>query len=341
MSAPFRAALAAAAELLRTLPRDRGGLRDARALFAAFSNSHPGLSPRLVTDQKPAASGVEHDILLKHPDEGTVALTWVPDEGSPWSICYADHWAANFLFTVSSDTTASVTVQEALLYLKMSRDRYPDLMDKLIEQQLIAMSIEADPPPVTRMERRSAEDAFRAANGLTSAAALQRRLQEWGVPRARFNDVLDQAVQRSKHRERVTAPGIKPYFNTHRSEFDRLRFFQVSAPTKAIANRIRSSAQRSGLAAASLSLAIKANGLGIETRTDSCFARSFPRPLKSSIASRTLGPMQHEGRWCLFQVLGRVPARLDENTRNSIEQIVFDDWIRRKRENAKIDWHWL
>src|SRR3954468_12534485 len=93
-------ALAEAIAVLRELPRHRHGERVARARFEQFKRSHPGLSCRLLAEAKPGSDDRDYDILLTIPDAGTVALSWHPDEGVPWTARYADHWAANFVLTV-------------------------------------------------------------------------------------------------------------------------------------------------------------------------------------------------------------------------------------------------
>src|SRR4051812_25408887 len=125
MQTAFDVALMHGILLLRGLPRRREEGAEARKGMDSFRTAPPGGRADLLVDKPPASRKVDYDLLLTHPDGGTVALTWRADEGIPWSVQYADHWAANYVVTVDAD---HVTVQEALLALKLAGRRHPDLM---------------------------------------------------------------------------------------------------------------------------------------------------------------------------------------------------------------------
>jgi hypothetical protein len=100
MAEPFEDALRTAVDLVRDLSRDRKDTAASKARFADWRSAHPGVPARLSVDCRPGWPFVEFDVLLEHPDGGTVGLTWRPDDGSPWTVAYADHWASNFVVTV-------------------------------------------------------------------------------------------------------------------------------------------------------------------------------------------------------------------------------------------------
>ena len=121
---------------------------------------------RRASRRRPASwltTGFEHDVLLEHPERGTVGITWCADDGTPWAITYADHWASNLVVSVDD---GDVTLQEALLFLKMAAEKASDLMESLVSEKIVAMAVQAEPPPVEHGELQAAADAFRIANGL-------------------------------------------------------------------------------------------------------------------------------------------------------------------------------
>src|SRR5262249_52159125 len=166
----FDEALSGAVSLLRGLPREREGMPEGRARLEHFRREYPGVRADLLVDQPPASRQVDYDLMLSHPEGGTLALSWRADGGVPWAVQYADHWAANYVLTVDA---REVTIQQALLFLKLTGDREPDLMTELVDQQLIAMAIDADPPPVSDEELQRAADEFRRASRLLNAESTR------------------------------------------------------------------------------------------------------------------------------------------------------------------------
>jgi putative peptide maturation system protein len=341
MPSAFEVALIEAVGLVRSLPRNRPQMADAAARFAAFKERHPQTPMRLVVDRPPGSHRIEHDILLEHSEEGTVAVTWRPDDGVPWSIAYADHWASNLVVTVTSGLTASVTVQEALFFLKMSRDKFPDLMEQIVEQQLIAMSIEADPPSVSQAELQDAADTFRSSRGLLKAEAMQRQLQEWGLTPVQFQEMVKQAIEREKLQDAVTERDIEPFFIANRGGFERIQYFRVTVPTARLAESLARHAAEAGLMTAAIALVGDPAAVGVQTEFTSRFARDFPGDLAVALPDVIIGPTRESGTWSLSQVFARQPATLDDETRGAVRQLLYRRWLQQKREGATVEWHWL
>src|SRR5689334_17028094 len=86
----FGMVLASAVDFLRELPRSDTEIATARRQSATWAASHPQLSARLVVDVPPGSVNVNFDVLLDHPDGGTVAISFAPDGDLPWSVYYAD-----------------------------------------------------------------------------------------------------------------------------------------------------------------------------------------------------------------------------------------------------------
>ncbi len=41
-----------------------------------------------------------------------------------------------------------------------------------------------------------------------------------------------------------------------------------------------------------------------------------------------------------MKVLAIIPARLDDRTRAAIKHILFNDWLAKRRQAARIEWCW-
>jgi putative peptide maturation system protein len=231
-------------------------------------------------------------------------------------------------------------VQEALLILKLAGEKQPDLMDRIVDEKVAALCVEADPPEVSDEELQSAADAFRAEHGLFTPESMRRRLQEWGITALRFEHMLLHAIQRRKLRERATAGQVEPYFEAHRSELDRLRVLWVSAPTMEPVSRIADSARESGLASA-IAVVVREPDLDdIQVQLGDRLREELPPPFVGAWDG-LIAPFEHAGRSCLAEILGKAPARLDARTRDHVERRLFRRFLDEKREAARVQWHWL
>jgi putative peptide maturation system protein len=197
VSASFDRALAEAASLLRELPRHRHAITTARQRFRQFTVAHPDTPARLLANARPGCDDTEYDILLIAPDGGTIAVSWHPDQGIPWTALYADHWAANFILTVNG---ANTSIQSALLYLNRVLNRRPDMMADLVARALTGAAVEASPPPLEEAEIDKAVDEFRI-NGLFSGAETQKWLDEMQLTMEALRSLVSRNLQVRKLRQ--------------------------------------------------------------------------------------------------------------------------------------------
>src|SRR5262249_8812559 len=62
--------------------------------------------------------------------------------------------------------------------------------------------------------------------------------------------------------------------------------------------------------------------------------------LFSAAAGQIVGPVAFENGSALVRILATAPAKLDEETRTAIKDILFDEWLAQRRSAARIDWYW-
>ena len=72
--------------------------------------------------------------------------------------------------------------------------------------------------------------------------------------------------------------------------------------------------------------------------------RDAPEEIRDSLFqsphASVLDPVRDGDRFAIVRVLSVAPARLDKVTRETIENILFDDWLEERRKNARIEWFW-
>jgi putative peptide maturation system protein len=336
MTPSFEHALADAVPLLKQMPRAREDLSKAQRQLKGFRAAHPDLRADLLIDKPPGSSRVDYDLLLGD-DSGTLALSWRTDGGVPWSVTYADHWAASLVVSVNE---VGVTVQDALLFLKLAADRQSDLMTALVDSQLIVEAIATDPPTVSRADLQAAADRFRRQHGLLTVEATRRWLAEAGMSVARFEECLTRAVQERALRDRVTADDIQPYFERHRMAFDLITCVQVTTPDESTALAMAQGARGADLTSAARETASAGRG-GVDALLRSQYAREWPEAAAAAGVGTMVGPTPSHGGYSVVEVLARRPAELDDETRAAIATVLFQEWLVARRNRASVRWHWL
>jgi putative peptide maturation system protein len=337
MQRTFEAALIDAVSFLKELPRERDAAATAHSRLKHFQEAHPSVRLHLLVDQPPGSPRVDYDLLLGLPDASTVALSWRPDDGVPWNIEYADHWAANFVVTVNG---WHATIQQALSYLKLWTHQFPDLMAELVNQTLIAQAIFEDPPPVSALEILAGAEEFRLARGFKTPEAMNRWLQETGLSASGFENLIRQNIQRRKFESRLTKDRVEPYFEAHTEDFEVIQFVLAETSKQEVAQRLTAAAGQQGLLAAARDLALEV-GPELTASLNSNYASALPENLATASPEELVGPVEHGSLRRISQVLKRHPARLDEATRATIRKQLFRRWLDERREQATVRWHWL
>jgi putative peptide maturation system protein len=318
-------ALLAAARLLRELPRGRQMHGAARGRFAEFARGHAGARPQLVGNLLPGGDGYEFDLLLGLGGEGTLALSWHPEDGVPWTPKYSDHWAVNYVLTVNGQST---TIQSALLYLGTLLKRRPDLMTDLVNRSLVQAAMESEVIVIEEARTERAVELFRRGQGLEKAEDMRRWLQQTGLTLEAVYELVEETLRVEEFRKRLVAGKAAPWFAQHKADFERITVLEVEAATPAAARRLAAAARRGGLG----DTAAKAEAQLLATRSWRCHAHE--------LAGGADDGVHLEGR-VLRQVIRREPAKLDAATCGHIEGLLYQRWLAQARAQAQVQWHWM
>ena len=322
--------------LLRDLPADYRDVADAQARAENWRNTHPGLRSDLVPHREPDSAFADYDLLIDHPDGGTLSLSWRSDDGVPWSVSHAQHWAANYVLTVDGE---SVTVQEALRLLRMEGQSRPDLIDQLVEQKILLRAVNQAEIDVEDTALQDAADRFRRARGLLAAADMERWLQEAGLTVLQFQTLLGITVKIRHLKQRLASDHVAA-FEAQRERYDRLCVFEVEGLDEAAAARLKARAAELGLPGAACASAREGANPALRGTLATRFALEFPEPVRDAVPGVVLGPFERGGRLVLAEIVLRRPAELDAETRAALHDAMVQGWLDRQREAAAIEWHW-
>lgn len=336
LNEPVKQALSDSIGILRELPRQRALVEDSLARFQRFRTSHPEVRCDLLVDQPPGSETVDYDLLLSGHGGGTVAVTWHPDKGLPWTVQYSDHWAANYVLSVNE---LHVSIQSALIYFDAVLNQKPFLREHLINKLLIQEILTESPPAVSKREIEKALDDFRLVRGLSSAADTRLWLEKMSLTMDALRDLVAHNVRAGKLKKSITKNRAKPYFEAHRQDFDLFTLFRVWAPSRAMAVALGKAGRRSGLWTA---IHKKSSPLPpLKAELETLFTRELPPSSARSCPKAIIGPEPSPSGYWVGELLKREAARFDDRTRNSVEDLLFEEWLAERRERANVRWHWL
>lgn len=334
MSQAFDDALTDAVSLLTALPSDRSGIEAAHRRFEAYQERHRSVSSELALDSEPGRDRVDYDLLLDVPKGGTLALTYSQDHGTPWLADYAEHWAASYVVSIGD---AHLSIQDALLFLRLAADERAEIGDALVDEAIIAREIKNRHVIATPEEEQDAADHFRRRLGLESAAATLDWLSKRGLSARQFQLLISGGVRRRKLQREVVNGETESYFAAHARDFDLLRVLRVTVDDETHARAISKAARNSSL----LEFVVGPHLGDAEVTIRTERSGSLPAEIRALSIGQSSEPAFDGKRWYVAQLLERRAASLDAATRCELDEAVFRAWLDDERRRAVIRWHWI
>jgi putative peptide maturation system protein len=338
MTDVFGAELASAVRLLRTLPRRREAVEQAREQVTTWSAGHPALDAELVVDEPPGNLHVGYDLLLAHPEGGTVAISTQTEDGVPWAVDHATHWAAGQVVSVDS---VGLSIPAALYALRAMGARDRTVHEQLADYRILLSEIADDREPVTDAELQEAMDDFRRRRGLFTRERTLTWLDEIGLPEHAFIGFMETTAQMNRVRSRFAGAPARAYLQNHADEFAVTRAAWVTGRDAAAIEEIaRADSIAELLGRAEHSVREGTGRLRLTMVTG--LATELPRPLRTASAGRVVGPVESEDGLLAGAVLHRLPADPDDpSVLAAAARAAYSTWMAERREAADIRWHWL
>jgi putative peptide maturation system protein len=330
----FGSVLAEAVEVLRGLPRRRDGVTEARRSVEAFAAGHEHLAPALVVDQPPDGLRADFDLILSCPDGGNVAINYQPDDGRPWAVDHASHWAANRVVTVGDQ---SLSVPAALMALRARGLQDLGALEQLVDHCILLEAAASDEEAVAPAELQRASDAFRRRRGLLTRAAMLEWLDSIGLPLAEFERHIETTFRIARIRRRVAQARAAGHLAVHPRDFERVTAHWIEVPTRASAD-LAASAPDIASAAALLAEAKETSFLELRGARLAC---QLPDALRDADVGQRCGPCPTGPGFLLGTVLERQEPEQDDVTLKAAGEAAVRAWLAERRSEADIHWHWL
>src|SRR5262249_25679437 len=158
---------------------------------------------------------VHYDTLLHLAGEGTVSLSFCPEQTLPWPLRGVHRWSEKDLVRVN---TTVLKVEQAIAYLDFIWNDAP-ILKRLVHACLIQETLDQDPIPLSDDEMQLALDAFRQVRQLHKAEDTYRWMEQRGLTHEKLERRVAHEARVAKLRDRVTAGRVEAYFETHRADF--------------------------------------------------------------------------------------------------------------------------
>lgn len=319
--------------------------REARARLQTLRGCHPDLQIDLLAEEEAFDHSMHYDALLHCADEGTVSLSYCPERAVPWPLRGVHRWNEGDLVRVNANI---LQVHAAIACLDFIWDE-AQIIDRLVNLCLIHEELERQPIDLTDAELQEAMNKFRAAKKLFSAEETMRWLERHGMTHETLERYVAETAIVPKLRDRIAAGQVEAYFYQHQSDFDTVQVARLEVVDESeaheLAEQICADAQNFFTAAERLFLNAAEQGTLPKANLFATIERHQSEPalrdlLFACTPGQLVGPVPVEAGYALMRVLAITPARLDDRTRTVIKDILFKDWLDKRRQAAHIEWCW-
>ncbi|MDP9863455.1 MULTISPECIES: TIGR04500 family putative peptide maturation system protein [Streptosporangium] len=347
--AAFATDLADAVTLLRGLPTSRDTVDDAHRCVRGWGAQRPWLRAQLVVDGPPGTTRVGYDLLLEHPEGGSVALSAETADGIPWLVDHSTHWAAGQVLSVDG---TGLSVPAALSAIRALGTRDRQLHERLVDRCILLGEVEDDTEPLTVAETQQAADEFRRRRGLSSRAQTLDWLAETGMSEEAFWNHVKTQARTARVRGRFAGEPARRHLAEHPEEFTLRRAAWVTGPRPEELRALVDGPVTEFVSRAATAL-VSAPGAGSPTvRRDggrgthlqaaAMLTSRLPEPLRTVPGGTAIGPVPYKGghlAGVVYEVLPPDPGAAE--VLDAARDAAFQAWLDERRRTSDIRWFWL
>ncbi|WP_431933901.1 TIGR04500 family putative peptide maturation system protein [Nonomuraea jabiensis] len=330
--------LAGAVALLQGLPTARDEVDEARQRVRDWAAARPHLRAQLVVDEPPGTTRVGYDLLLDHPDGGTVALSAEAEDGVPWLVDHSTHWAAANILSVDG---VGLSIAVALSTIRALGVRDQQLHERLVDHRILLNELEGTLQWPTEAEIQAAADEFRRRRGLTGKARTLEWLAEAGMSPEMFRTHARTQAIIARIRARFAGEPARRHLAEHSEDFTMRRAVWVTGP-RADELRALTEGPVADFAARSLAALELLPGRRLQLHAATTLTPRLPGPLRAAAEGTVIGPVPYEGGHLAGAVYEVVPPDPDApEVMEAARDAAFQAWLDERRRTAEIRWFWL
>jgi parvulin-like peptidyl-prolyl isomerase len=233
----------------------------------------------------------------------------------------------------------SLSLGELLVFLRRRSHLKSPLLEALSEK-LIRLAAREAGLSVSTEELQQAANRFRQQQGLRTAEDTHAWLQQNGLRLIDLEALLEQAQLGEKFRNHLTEGRLEEHWAAEADRYARARISHFTVPTEGLARELLARIHSDGADFDELAQqhalpgsGARGNGVVMRTELPAEVADVVFRARPDSV----VGPVSSQQGWHLFHVHERLPPQRDEPTMARIRQDLFNDWLRERLANVRID----
>lgn len=234
-----------------------------------------------------------------------------------------------------------LSLKQVLGYLQLSGNLQPFLQE-VASQHVIYTEIQSrEDLEISVAEFEQAAIDFRMERNLTSSELFQQWLANNGIDYTAFKSRVAFALKVQKLKSRTAEADLETYFQERRRSLDRVDISCAFVATRQEAEELLSRITASGSNIEQFAQGDKeGENSNVEIIRGPTFRRNLPADLNDKVDSvpigELLGPLEINGRWCLFQVERILPAALEGQVKRELENELFKRWLIDKAKQLDI-----
>ena len=191
-------------------------------------------------------------------------------------------------------------------------------------------------------ELQQAADEFRISHDLHDAEATEQWLKANYLTVEEWERLLEEEVLARKLRDLQTNGRVEQHFAENRLSFEAATVSQLIADSEDVARELRAQIVEEGVDFHALARQYSkdeatrpAGGyMGRIRRTD--MEAAVEASVFGAKPGKVIGPLKTDAGWMLAKIEALHPAQLDDATRESIKQTLFEEWLAELRRRARI-----
>jgi putative peptide maturation system protein len=338
---PSRALVDDAVALLVRLRTERASVDAAWAAILELRERHPGRSIELVWERESYSPAIHYDILLELA-AGTLSVSYCADEEVPWPTRGLQRVSESLVLRVNGDPVHISQVVTSLDYAWQQLHIGRHLIDmSLIDQEIRNRKIE-----LSDEQLAAALDEFRRARRLFAASSVEQWMAEHGLSPAQLENHLRQDVARRELRRQVVGgPQVQAArFAANPERFERIQVARIFLTERdaadALAGELGARPQQFLAAAQRQFLTSAASREVFATWWRGELDAADATALFATEPGQIAPVLASGGGFEVVQVLRRLGAVLDDETRTRIDDQLFDGWLAERRARARVEWFW-
>jgi putative peptide maturation system protein len=217
---------------------------------------------------------------------------------------------------------------------------------QIIHKALVSQELQENPIDLTDVELQAAMNDFRVLHQLFTANATQQWMKDRGLTHERFEALVKDSASVAKLRKQVTTGKVEAYFQQHQSTFESAQVaYVILSDWQSAQNMFESITQQKVSFFGALEKQLVDNPQHIieQSLLQRSYYQDWPLP-KDKIFAASIGEvldsLKIDTGFALIKVINRISATLTPDIEMMIRELLFEEWLEDKRQQASVEWYW-